>query len=1098
MPTGSEGAHRSTRDQYRAARDGNRTEVSREVRERLRSEATAKISDKLGIDRGVADALTTGRDSEGRPLTARERAGAVANAGVTTGLIYVGVPPELAKRLTPLIFKVTAGVVSFSLLILMGLVGGIAFDERRDPIATNEAYEEIDEELRRNVGVAANTYRIPVRVLIAIAGVQTSYGRYSPYDDIDRDPSRKGPGIVEKKGGNGEDVSFFPSAKPAIGNPANPDEGVGMYLVKPGAAARAGVDPQNVLRTSLWLASLMRDEADRLRKSGVVEPDSRSVNYAQADDFWGRVVAALPLVDVFGQSIGCAAPAGVTRIDSIISALWTCELDRVTGVSIPTVTLAGEVPVLSFDNDGHSATRLVREALGVAWQWGQLRRPGATTWEEISDIPCNEREPLAGVMPIDRKTAASLGIDARCDTPALVGALARAVIGRLTLDPSAIALDPTRPWSAETRGWDLVGWALGDEATAERFATTGPQQPYAPSNQCRNATYDYLTMLSRNVVLREPFVSAAAASGTDREGLLENARSALLKPGAGNMYRDARCNTFGRTPNASEWLNYVGNLANELVHVAEEGRLANSVTTALPELVTFQTISGLGTNTTAGSSLPIPGRDAAVERLSPTPILLDMPPAQTGGYGTAAFALWTRILNETLRIGGILADDPRAGVGAGAGGVGISLRRVDPSSLSVIQKFTDGGLVEAMRCTSDSWSETPIMSPEYATRWSALCNAAQAAGVDLPINSSWRSNSEQISIWERFGDALAARPGFSNHQKGYALDIAIGGSEVDHEGSANSAFAFLHSVVGCVDVKAKSFTALPAPMLMEEYVSELDGGAPPCTGELLPIKRVQTFGLVPLCTAHVGEDWSDRDVLTCSKRQYMKGTDTRREAWHLDYGVIFLQTGFAADCNGTTPINPADKRSVAIAVKTVWLCELQANGFGSLAAVNGPSYPATQHFANLAEQVSSEALVVAYCESGFQSSVGDKYVGVFQMGEPEMEAYGGGASRIDALANIRAAARYFVASYKNNQGRGWAGWGPWAVVNTNYWETNRGVLRPVIGRFPSTRPDTEGEFGPDLPKWAIDPTTYWPPKGGCGDAYAGKPWPDTPELPMSR
>lgn len=1076
------------RDRYVAARESGR--------EQLRGRASDMVADKIGIDRDVARALSSSRDAQGRPVTAGRRVQAAANAGVTAGLTAIGVPPQLAQRISPYVLKVTAVIVAFSLLILIGLVGGVGFGSGRDPIASNDAYEAIDEQLRREVGSAATTYRVPSRLLLAIAGVQTSYGRYSPYDDIDRDPARPGTGIVEKKGGQGMQVEVFPEVKPAIGNPKNPDEGVGMYLVRPGAAQRAGVNPQDVRRTTRWLAMLMREEADRLRKSGQVEPDPRSTNFAQADEFWGRVVGALPLVDVFGQSIGCAAPAGETRVDAVISSLWTCELDRVTDVAIPTVTLAGDTPVLSYDTNGRATTRLVREALGVAWQWGQLRRPGATTWQEISELPCNEGAALAGVFPIDRATARQLGLQSRCDAAELVGAVARAVISKLKQGEGAVVLDQARPWAVEATGWDVVPWALGSEATATLFAEQGPQKAYEPNTQCRNASYDYLAALSRNPALREPFLVAASASDDDRPARLREIRRLLLTTGNGNPYGDPRCSVLRRVPTESEWLTYIAALAGQMYNVINEGRLAGSSTSLLPEASVMFVISELGgSGTMTGLVSAVPGRDAAVERLSPTPIVIDMPPAEAS-LASSAFSLWNRVLNEALRIGGLLPDDPRSGMTGAAGGIGIAIRRVEPTSLKVIEKFSDGGLVEGMRCAN--YEHTPVMTNEYAARWSALCNAATAAGVQLATTSSWRSNAEQIYLRGIYGPSLVAEPGTSNHQKGYALDIDIHMTKEDHIGSESPSFAFMHSVVGCLDTEAKSFSAFSQSMLVEDYVSKLDAGTPPCKGALLPIKRIQTFGLVPLCTVHNGEDWGDRDVLLCSKKQNLKGSNMKREAWHLDFGVIFLQTGFSADCSGTVAINPTDKRSVALAIKTVWLCELQANGFGSIAPVDGPRYPASRYFANLAEQVSSEALVVAYCESGFNAASGDKYVGVFQMGELEMESYGGGGSRVDALANIRAAARYFVASYTNNQGRGWAGWGPWAVVNTNYWETNRGVLRPVIGRFPSTRPDTKGQYGPDLPNWAVDPAQFWSPQSGCGKAYAGEPWLPAPASPLTR
>ena len=55
-------------------------------------------------------------------------------------------------------------------------------------------------------------------------------------------------------------------------------------------------------------------------------------------------------------------------------------------------------------------------------------------------------------------------------------------------------------------------------------------------------------------------------------------------------------------------------------------------------------------------------------------------------------------------------------------------------------------------------------------------DAARKDGVRLHIRSGFRSQKKQKSLWQLFrrGDGhLAARPGFSNHQSGKALDIVI-------------------------------------------------------------------------------------------------------------------------------------------------------------------------------------------------------------------------------------------------------------------------------------------------------------------------------------
>ena len=63
----------------------------------------------------------------------------------------------------------------------------------------------------------------------------------------------------------------------------------------------------------------------------------------------------------------------------------------------------------------------------------------------------------------------------------------------------------------------------------------------------------------------------------------------------------------------------------------------------------------------------------------------------------------------------------------------------------------------------------------YMTMW----NASHSAGFYLMVSSSYRDYSSQQSVYddykrskgEKYADSIAARPGFSEHQTGYSLDI---------------------------------------------------------------------------------------------------------------------------------------------------------------------------------------------------------------------------------------------------------------------------------------------------------------------------------------
>jgi LAS superfamily LD-carboxypeptidase LdcB len=79
-------------------------------------------------------------------------------------------------------------------------------------------------------------------------------------------------------------------------------------------------------------------------------------------------------------------------------------------------------------------------------------------------------------------------------------------------------------------------------------------------------------------------------------------------------------------------------------------------------------------------------------------------------------------------------------------------------------------------------SALKFISEEIAEFYLKLVNAAERDGVPLPLKSGFRSYPKQEYLYNGFinhlpGFNLAAKPGFSNHQDGYAYDFEIGGYE---------------------------------------------------------------------------------------------------------------------------------------------------------------------------------------------------------------------------------------------------------------------------------------------------------------------------------
>lgn len=75
-----------------------------------------------------------------------------------------------------------------------------------------------------------------------------------------------------------------------------------------------------------------------------------------------------------------------------------------------------------------------------------------------------------------------------------------------------------------------------------------------------------------------------------------------------------------------------------------------------------------------------------------------------------------------------------------------------------------------------------FISSEVAEFYLALVNTAEKDGVLLPLKSGFRTYPKQESLYNGFikklpGFNLAAKPGFSNHEDGFAYDFQISGYE---------------------------------------------------------------------------------------------------------------------------------------------------------------------------------------------------------------------------------------------------------------------------------------------------------------------------------
>lgn len=126
------------------------------------------------------------------------------------------------------------------------------------------------------------------------------------------------------------------------------------------------------------------------------------------------------------------------------------------------------------------------------------------------------------------------------------------------------------------------------------------------------------------------------------------------------------------------------------------------------------------------------------------------------------------------------AEAKRTGIPAPTGGCAKSDGHSNPSSIAVVVNkkrcfnplsFTPGDLVTTNGAT---------ISAKASADFNALMAGASAAGVPLTVTSSYRSYGSQVSTYNYWvgvsgragADRYSARPGYSEHQTGLAIDFA--------------------------------------------------------------------------------------------------------------------------------------------------------------------------------------------------------------------------------------------------------------------------------------------------------------------------------------
>lgn len=1017
-----------------------------------------------------------------------QRAKALLNTAIASLLIYLGVEPKTAEKIAPWVLRILIVLAGFLFIVLIAVFANSTFSSEEPDYS--EEYSEVNETAGRAARDAAIRYdNVPELLLLGIAKAQTDVGITSPYDSIDR-----------------SSIGNKPLIEPPIGSEKKSGEGLGPYLISQDQLRRysENYNPNYWSDSTDLVASWIQETVERFDTQGVPLPDPD--DFEAQDEYWIKVVSTLPLVDPLTQEEGCLVESDMP-IAEMVKIVFECELEK-HDIYVNEVSKGPGGTLVSRElSKKESIDIITNEALNFAYVWGS--RGSILSWESVEEQYCDNDQKNAGVFPLTEDQAKKFGVDDRCDAEDNIEAAVK-----IFIENYENTKDSKNLYKAAAAGWLAFDKIMGVGADKEKFLESGKILEYNPAAACVETTTSWVSsVLKTNLgAAVSTYVNEKTESNYSAalEVFTKESEAARNSPHCVNTVNSA-------APSAVEFLHYSSKVAlGEAAELYENnGGVSDNFTTALSGL------SELAKNTQSPLTPITPkwGETPVLDRLSSISVSMNASYIPTYFKPRDNYRLGVRAVAAAILLGGYRTGDPRAGTdilndlldslgeegsalftGGFTMGIGIAIERENPNEKKLISKV-DGSKLVKLKCGVDQSSPRWAL-PIVAQRWESMCQDAKADGVRLGINSAWRSMESQTALYngQAPGEGRVAQPGSSPHQKGQALDLVLG-TPWGSGKNQGAQYAWLHSIVGCIEPETYSFTSFDKPMLNTTYVRNLRNDNPPCNEDLMPVKRAQIYGFVFLCTHSPlsgPETWASPEAVVCETRERMPESPSGqiREPWHIDIGPIVAQAivGGGAysripGCDNPPEIDPSSRRSVAIGVKQIWYCELSKRGLANLPPKNGPGlYKGKKWFKNLADQVSSEAVLVAYCESSLTpSSAGGSYKGVFQMGPNEMRTFSKNPDRwMDAEENIRAAVKYWAYGYRAG-GEG-SGWRPWAVVNTSFYSESNPIQRPIIGRFKAKPPSpAAGEAtGLPLPNWAISPSEYWGLSGSCKDSANNK------------
>lgn len=830
----------------------------------------------------------------------RELSQLAAQKTVEAGLTAAGVPLPIAKLLGKvggkfllkgIKFYLFVAVSSFLVLILaiVSIFANFAPVAGEDIKETSYAREIPEPYLNifKEYGIVTG---IPWTIYAALSKTQTDHGRISPYDTIirdDKDFVKIGisEGKIQYATGNyasNKDLSeyyaksSYPTAlgryseiegtvykclnnkcgpDPVIGG--EEDQGKGIFLLLPNSTKSKTKD-FNDINTSMEILTdlILKSEDSYAKKNKLSFEKSKNAIY------WQSVLKDIEpyMANPKNKSSDCSSIDLPDDMYNRIIDIWKCEYTKHNvKIYYSNNSDSGELKFNQLSSES-ALNQLLAQALAVSYNY--------SGW---SKIKCNPFSSTTGIFPITKEQDKRYNIS-RCNDAQNIAVAAKIVMSDLET-PVEERISVLGKYQPEFYGWDKINGALGNSKNLEKLYIYGPYSVNKISNICKNYTLTYFTNNINKANLEKQFPTFNNLFSDPNKLSPRNTSDCLM--------------TGNKKLNEYQYATLVSNILTLLY-----SKNGEDISLSSDDIKNLEYLIKIVNDSLSKFKNPTFGVDSSVSQLSLTGQTVDFPVDSSQLIGFSGDFL-TNILSLAQQYGGISSDP----IDYSASLISLSYLRdyTLNKKIPVNGWSSDFKKVPFSNC-SNIYIELPnerVSREELTLPYESLCRDAKLAGVNLMLTSAYRSNEHQVYLYNNAVDKRFVAPpakrasgkwnGGSPHERGLAVDV---GKLTSPE--QIKAIHFLHDIVGCYNTLSKEFKPFPSAL---DYIEYANGETEKCTQDvndkvIIPIKRVNTYGLVFWCANDDTINWSlqenlnDPNVIRCSDTD----TKTTREYWHLQIG----------------------------------------------------------------------------------------------------------------------------------------------------------------------------------------------------------------------